>query len=151
MNKNLLIALGVFIAVIAVGAFLIGRPKTPVTTPVQQTPVAQGTTEAGTPTQEGSSTSAENVREVTVSASEYSFNPSKLTFNKGEKIRLTFTNVGNMPHDFVIDELKVRTKTIGRGKSDTVEFTVEEVGTFAYYCSVGNHRSLGMEGELKVE
>ena len=53
-------------------------------------------------------------------------------------------------HDFVIDELNVKTKEIGAGKTDTVELTPNEVGTFEFYCSVGNHKQMGMKGTLIV-
>jgi plastocyanin len=92
-----------------------------------------------------------DVREVTVDGSEYSFDPSSLTVTEGEKIRLTFNNVGNLPHNFVIDELGITTQTVPGGGSDTVEFTASQSGTFDFYCSVGNHRALGMEGELDVQ
>ncbi|KKU90785.1 MAG: Plastocyanin, partial [Candidatus Jorgensenbacteria bacterium GW2011_GWA1_48_11] len=45
----------------------------------------------------------------------------------------------------------IRTKTIQGGQSETVEFTPSEEGTFAFYCSVSNHRLLGMEGSLEVK
>lgn len=92
-----------------------------------------------------------DIREVTVDGSEYSYSPSSLTVTEGENIRLTFNNVGNLPHNFVIDELGVATQTVPGGGSDTVEFTASQSGTFDFYCSVGNHRSLGMEGELDVQ
>ena len=150
MNKSLLIALGVFLAVVVAGMFLLKKPK--VEAPSQGMPVPGATNVEEKVVNEDEQKEAEAVvREVTVSGNEYSFNPSSLTFKKGEPIRLTFTNVGTTPHDLIIDELGVRTKTISRGKSDTVEFTVEKEGTFTFYCNIANHQSLGMEGEVKVE
>ena len=37
------------------------------------------------------------------------------------------------------------------GQIDEVEFVVDKAGTFEYYCSVGNHRQMGMVGKLIVE
>lgn len=54
-------------------------------------------------------------------------------------------------HDFVIDELNIRTKRIAGGESDSVTFTADKTGAFEYYCSVGNHREMGMKGRLIVE
>jgi len=90
-------------------------------------------------------------REIEVEGSEFSFSPSSITFAQGEKVRLTFKNTGKNPHNFVIDELGVSTKTIPGGGSDTVEFTAGKSGTFTFYCAVGNHRQQGMEGELNVQ
>jgi plastocyanin len=93
----------------------------------------------------------ESIREISVDGNEYEFSPSSITVTEGEKVRLIFTNVGSMPHDFVIDELGVRSRTISGGGTDTVEFTANQSGTFSFYCSVGNHRALGMEGDLEVQ
>lgn len=56
-----------------------------------------------------------------------------------------------MTHNFVVDELGVKTKTIKGGEEDVVEFTPDAAGTFEYYCSVGEHRAKGMKGTLIVE
>ena len=125
MNKSLLIGAGVFAAVIVAGTFFLNKPKNlPSSVPS---------------------------REITISANEYSFNPASITIAKGEKIRLTFTNVGSQFHNLVINGLNAKTKAIAAGKSDTIEFTASESGSFSFFCGIGNHQSLGMEGELKVE
>ena len=90
------------------------------------------------------------VREVVVDGDEFSFSPSSLRVTEGEKIKLVFNNVGQFPHNFMVDELGVATETIQGGLSDTVEFAAGQSGTFNFFCSVGNHRARGMEGELVV-
>jgi plastocyanin len=55
-----------------------------------------------------------------------------------------------MPHDFIIEGMGVSTDVITAGSSSVVEFTAPSEGTYAYYCSVGNHRGMGMEGSLIV-
>jgi plastocyanin len=52
---------------------------------------------------------------------------------------------------YLIDELNIRTKRIAGGESDSVTFTADKTGAFEYYCSVGNHREMGMKGRLIVE
>ncbi len=89
-------------------------------------------------------------REVVVEGTEFKFEPSTLTFKRGEKIRLVFRNTGKMTHDWVVDELGVRTKVIDGGTEEVLEFTPDKAGTFKYYCSVGKHRENGMEGTLTV-
>ena len=69
---------------------------------------------------------------------------------KKEKVKLTFVNKGKLPHNLAIDELSVLTDTIPAGKSTMTEFTANQTGSFTAYCSVGNHRALGMEGEVEV-
>ncbi len=91
------------------------------------------------------------VKEITVEGFEFKFAPATLTFKKGETVKLTLKNTGKMPHDFVIDELGVKTKVINGGETDTIEFTPDKTGSFEYYCSVGKHREMGMKGTATVE
>ncbi|MEK7532897.1 MAG: cupredoxin domain-containing protein, partial [Patescibacteria group bacterium] len=92
-----------------------------------------------------------DAKEIIVEASEFKFVPATLKLTKGEAVKLVLKNTGKMPHDFVIDELGVRTKVINGGDEDIIEFTPQQAGTFEYYCSVGKHRALGMKGLLTVE
>jgi len=89
------------------------------------------------------------VQAVTVEGGNFYFKPNVITVKKGEKVKVTFNNTGGM-HDFVIDEFNVKTDVIKTG-STTVEFTPDRVGTFSFYCGVGMHRKMGMEGKLIVQ
>ena len=142
MNRNLLFGLGAFLAVAVVGFFIVQKSIS--TTNTMPVPVLNAEKEAAT----GDVTPA---REITVTGSEYSFNPASISVKAGEKIRLTFVNSGNTLHNLLIDELDIKTSMVAPGKSDTVEFMVEGDSTLTFYCGVGNHRDLGMEGEIKLE
>ncbi len=65
----------------------------------------------------------------------------------GQTVILTFVE-DNGTHTFNIDELGVA-ESISEGKKITF-VAPDETGTYEYYCSVGNHRALGMEGQLIV-
>ncbi len=93
---------------------------------------------------------ATNTVTVTVEGSNFAFAPSEIKVKKGQKVVVVFKNVGGL-HDFVIDEFKAQTKQIKNGEQDMVEFVADKVGTFEYYCSVGQHRQMGMVGKLIVE
>ena len=57
-----------------------------------------------------------------------------------------------MPHNFVIEELNLKTKTIKPGASDILEFTVpDDMETLTYFCSISNHRAMGMEGKFEIK
>ena len=56
----------------------------------------------------------------------------------------------SMVHDFVIDELGVKSSVAKSGHSTSVEFVADKVGSFEFYCSVGQHRTNGMVGTLTV-
>lgn len=87
---------------------------------------------------------------IEVEGGAYYFKPEEIRVKKGEKVRIVFTNAGGT-HDFVIDELNVKTKITQTGETVEVEFTPTEAGEYNYYCNVANHRALGMEGTLIVE
>lgn len=95
-------------------------------------------------------TTESDVRVVNVKGSPFKFEPSEIKVKKGEKIKIVFTNEKGM-HDWVIDEFDARTKQIKAGETDSVEFTADKAGTFEYYCSVSNHKAMGMKGNLIVE
>jgi plastocyanin len=91
------------------------------------------------------------MREIVVEASEFEYAPSTITAETGETVRLVFKNVGDTMHDFVIDELSAQTSRIAGGEEEVILFTANQAGEYSFYCSVGNHRQLGMEGTLVVE
>lgn len=89
-------------------------------------------------------------KEFTVEGSEYKFSPASITVNKGDRVKITFKNVGSIGHNFVIGDLGVSTSTISPGSTDIVEFIAGKSGTFAFYCSVPGHRPAGMEGQIVI-
>lgn len=91
------------------------------------------------------------VKEFAVAATNFKFDPASMRVKQGDTVRIVLTNNGSMPHDWKVDEFNAATKVIQPGQSDTVEFVAGEAGTFEYYCSVGQHRQLGMVGNLIVE
>lgn len=156
MNKNIIIGV-IAVAVIALGAamFFKSSPSSQIT--ANPTPTAaqmeqddsMAPTEAMT-TGEPEDAMMQDVKEVTVTGSAFKFDPKEITVKKGQKIKIVFKNAGGM-HDFVIDELDVKTKVLESGQSETVEFTADKAGEYEYYCSVANHRQMGMVGTLTVE
>jgi len=94
-------------------------------------------------------TSPTNVKEFSVDAVPFSFSPSTMSVNKGDTVKITVKNV-NGTHDFKIDEFNVSTRTLNTGETQTITFVADKAGTFEYYCSVGNHRAMGMVGTLIV-
>jgi uncharacterized cupredoxin-like copper-binding protein len=65
---------------------------------------------------------------------------------------ITVKNEGDATHDLVVErdgEDVARSDTIGPG--DSASFTVAlETGKYVFYCSVGNHRAMGMETDVTV-
>src|SRR3989338_4708587 len=92
---------------------------------------------------------AEVAGTIAVEAGSFYYKPNLIRAKKGEKVKLTLNSV-SMVHDFNIDELGIRVPITQSGNSSSVEFTVNEVGEFEFYCSVGQHRANGQIGKLIV-
>lgn len=97
-----------------------------------------------------SSGKQELAKEFTVVGSKFKFDPAQIKVKQGDVVKITFKNSDGM-HDFVIDELKARTKVIKAGEQEVIQFIADKSGSFEYYCSVGTHRAMGMKGTLIVE
>lgn len=75
----------------------------------------------------------------------------ELQANVGDTVAITLVNNDGRSHDIVIDEFNAATPIFGqRGQEETIQFTIDQAGSFYYYCSVGSHRQAGMEGQLIV-
>jgi nitrosocyanin len=174
MGKTKLFS-GLAIAVIIAGSvWLLSRNSAPIPAPQtatsDQNPAASGGTDALSQNNAPAASPADaapqdtaslipslapasadgSVKEFTVTAKNYSFTPSALTVKKGDTVKITLDNADGF-HDFRIDEFNVATKKIKGGTQDSVQFVADKTGSFQYYCSVGNHRAMGMVGTLVVQ
>lgn len=93
---------------------------------------------------------------ITVVANEYNFSPNQINISSEEEIVIEFVNLGVVPHNFVVDMGDgsfVQTPIIALG--ETANVTVSQIPPGAtklvFYCSVGDHRQRGMEGEFIIE
>lgn len=82
----------------------------------------------------------------------YKIRPETAEVREGDVVNLTFKNaLGNsQEHSLVLEGYDIKIGPIAESVSDSVVFTADQTGTFAYYCDIGNHRELGMEGQLTV-
>lgn len=154
MNSKV-IGVVIVILVIVAGAFLLLQNNSNTQTPATTTESDQTSTPSTSMPEDESSPSGamgeevEGVREFTVTASNFKFAPITMSVKKGDTVRITFKNTQGM-HDFVIEEFDVNTEVIDGAGEEVVEFVADEAGKFEYYCSVGNHRQMGMVGTLTV-
>lgn len=93
---------------------------------------------------------AEEVKEFKMTAKQFSFEPSTIEVNKGDKVRLIVTST-DVPHGIAIREYGINER-LDVGKPVTIEFTADKEGTFTAYCSVfcGSGHS-GMKGKIIIK
>lgn len=93
------------------------------------------------------------VADYQVDMSNFAYSVTEMEAQPGQTLTLNLTVVEGM-HDLVIDELDFQSAQLQEGESQTVEITIPEDAQpgdeYEYYCSVGNHRQMGMVGTLTV-
>jgi nitrite reductase (NO-forming) len=73
----------------------------------------------------------------------------ELKANTGDTVIVNLISTEGAKHDFVVDELGVKSEPVsGKGNKVTIQFVVEKPGEFKYYCSLAGHRQAGMEGKF---
>ncbi|OGG12036.1 hypothetical protein A2Z00_03345 [Candidatus Gottesmanbacteria bacterium RBG_13_45_10] len=156
MNKVYLFLIIIF--VLGAGGYLLMKSYSPLTEPISEapqtmlTPTTTSEIVAGSSgTDAGATAQSNKAKEFKVDGNEFAFAPNTLSVAKGDTVNVTFTNTGKYPHNFVINELNVQSKTVQPGQSDTVTFTANKTGSFQYYCSVDSHKDKGMVGTLTVQ
>lgn len=88
-------------------------------------------------------------KEFTIEAFRFSFNPSTIEVNQGDKVKITAYSK-DVPHGLSIPGYGVNLYLDGL-KEQTAEFIADKKGTFRFYCSVpcgSGHSTMG--GQLIV-
>lgn len=158
MNRTAIIAV-IVIALVVGGLIYVKSSKTTakpsmqtakVTSPTQPQPTAQESTAPNETSPTGAAAEQGAVKEFTITGSNFSFDPKEIKVKKGDTVKILFKNADGF-HDWRVDEFNAATKKIKGGEQDSVQFVADKAGTFEYYCSVGEHRKMGMKGNLIVE
>ncbi|MEK9158145.1 MAG: cupredoxin domain-containing protein [Patescibacteria group bacterium] len=143
----------IVLAVLVGGAYLIwGKGDEVVDDYASPTPTMSA---SPSPTVSASSSasptgSVVSVKTFTVLGAPYTFTPAQIKVKKGDTVKIIFKNTAGT-HDWKLDEFGAATGTVPAGQEKTIQFVASKTGTFEYYCSIGNHRQLGMKGTLVVE
>ena len=89
---------------------------------------------------------------VQVSAKEFSFTLSRLHVQHGQAT-IELVNFGQDPHDLRVQRVGARhvagTPTVDPGGHADLTLTLRP-GRYLFWCSLANHRQLGMRGTLVV-
>jgi cytochrome c oxidase subunit 2 len=89
-------------------------------------------------------------KEFVISAKQWSFSPSSIKVKKGDRVVLKVTST-DVAHGFSLAQFGIN-ETLEPGKTKTIEFVADKVGTFTFSCSVpcgAGHKA--MSGTLIVE
>lgn len=140
MNKNNLFIMGL-VVVVAIGAYVLfqkgSKGQNPVTQ--QQTPISSSASEPSpqpptpSPTAVSTPKPTPTLKEFTIVAKQYTFEPSTITVNKGDRVRLHVKTV-DVTHGISIPDFGVNA-IIKIGHPQTVEFVASKAGTFPFACS----------------
>ncbi len=140
--------------------------------------VALGCTGPSSPAPSSPAPSSGRVTEVTVTASEFKFDPPLVSFPAGERVRVTFVNSGLLEHDWEVPGMKasdVRVvsatpnltdattamvtqranagtvhATAGAAGRMVIEFTPSSAGVFQAVCLVPGHKEAGQIASVQV-
>lgn len=91
---------------------------------------------------------------VKVTETEFKLDPSDPTIAKSGVVKFAVKNAGAVEHSLEVEGPKGETEleeNIQPGKSATLEVDLDKPGKYEWYCPVGNHKDLGMKGEITVK
>ncbi len=88
--------------------------------------------------------------QVALTADNFTYDVTEIRVKAGEPLTMAVTNAEGF-HDLVIDELEVNSGMIPAGETKELLIPTDKPGTYEYYCSVGEHRQMGMKGMLIIE
>jgi cytochrome c oxidase subunit 2 len=100
--------------------------------------------------QAATTTSSSLVKEFTMTAKQWAFDPAIITVKQGDKVKINIKSI-DVTHGFAISEFNVKVDLVPN-KEETVEFVADKKGEFTFFCSVKcgeGHRD--MIGKLVVE
>lgn len=119
--------LNVSFAILMMGLLLLGcasygGQQTPQNPPAQQPPAPSPQPAPQQP-----------VKEFTITAKQFAFEPATIEVNEGDFVRLKIKSM-DVPHGFGIQEFNVNEQNIKPGEDRTVEFVASKAGTYPFVC-----------------
>ena len=99
----------------------------------------------------GSDSGAQSTGSFVVKLSDFKIDPKELKASDPGAITITVRNDGDATHALEIEGqgTEKRTDDIAPGESATLTITLKK-GSYEWYCPIGGHRQLGMDGTVTV-
>ncbi|WP_181833099.1 cupredoxin domain-containing protein [Bacillus taeanensis] len=88
---------------------------------------------------------------LNIELTEWTITPTKITLNSGEVVELSIINKGSYPHDLVIPELDLNTRTLSPSEEEKITFEADESINIETYCSLPGHKESGMTAQLLIK
>lgn len=132
-----------------------GCMRTRTTSQPQDMPV-ENTTGTTSPGEAANPVETETISadpDFTIEMKPFEFSSKTLQLKGGQTYWVKLINREGM-HDFVVDELNVKSNQLTQADEEAmvrIDVPEDAVGeTYEFYCSVGNHRQMGMVGTIEV-
>lgn len=99
----------------------------------------------------GGSGASGNTIDITVTATEFKFEPAVITVASGQAVNFTLKNQGSIDHNWMFQAIGFKITAVP-GKSATRSFVAPTApGTYDITCDVAGHSDAGMTGKLIVK
>jgi len=100
--------------------------------------------------QKSITTTTNPVKDFSMIAKKWQFDPSIINVKQGDKVRLKIKSI-DVAHGFSLLDFNVN-ENLEPGKEITIEFVADKKGEFTFFCSVFcGVGHIGMKGKLVVE
>jgi len=161
MSKALLWSVVIGVLVVIVGGFLLfsssdsnGDEGSSLDTSNSQAnletnDVPTTTDTTGSNTNQDTSATTQETKEFTIRESNFKLSPSTIQVNKGDNVKITVIVDGGT-HNLFVEGYNERVEIVSSGNTQVIEFIADKEGIFNMWCEVGNHRQLGLEGQITV-
>ena len=91
-----------------------------------------------------------NALNVTITMTEFKYDPATINATAGQTINVTMINKGSIKHTFVVPDLKIN-YSADPGQTVTKSFNAPKAGTYKIDCDEAGHKEAGMVGSLVVK
>ncbi len=98
--------------------------------------------------QSGTTTPPAQATTVTVTETEFKFEPKDMTAKAGQ-VTFQIKNDGAVEHNFIIEGTDVKLEAIQPGQTKTASATLA-AGSYKVMCTIPGHQEAGMTGTLSV-
>jgi plastocyanin len=129
------------VCLLSIGAFVVGGC------------IPDGEEETGQETETGGEveTTEEPIATIGVEETEYSLYPEEVVLDSPGTYIFRAVNGGSTTHALKIEGQGTEETTENLAPDESAELIVTfEPGTYQFYCPVGDHKELGMEGTITV-